>query len=242
METVLSTILKSFMLPNENCLTVSINLNPTDKVYFLTQQSMSFTFPIKTDSELLTKETGCSILIYNQRGGGNQSEAVLNRALTRRRNTFDEARILKQFVCKLGGSGRKYGKTPAGKRMPRRKITPVVNATSTRPNDNKLNNIVKLVEASYRSLSVQIGGKPPFLDDFDSTRPLIYLREDEPAIHVYLFCPNVTKGSGFKKWSLINRWQKDKAEFSVPFTKTFPNCPHTLSGQTLITSYWFAFG
>ena len=76
------------------------------------------------------------------------------------------------------------------------------------------------------------------MDTFDSIRPLLYINEDDLFVYFYLFCPNVTEGSQFIKWSLINIWNQSKMDFILPITSMFNKCPHTLFNQTLILGNW----
>ena len=111
------------------------------------------------------------------------------------------------------------------------------NVSKPRP----LNSLVKLIQGSQKSLAIQVGGEIPFNKDykFDSTRPLLYLNEDHSFVFVYLFCPNVTQGSKeYSKWSLVNIWDKEKAEFGSPIHGVFHKCPHPLFNQTVLIGYF----
>ena len=116
---------------------------------------------------------------------------------------------------------------------------PVNQVTFTNP----INEMVQLAESSSKSLSLQIGGQAPFIDDndqFDSSRPLVYIYGDESLVYIYLFCPNVTKGSSYKKWSLVNIWNMERNAYIHPIRTIFTKCPHSLLGQTLILGTWSA--
>ena len=109
---------------------------------------------------------------------------------------------------------------------------------------NELNSIVRLVQGSHKNLAIQLRGETPFIEgqNFDSTRPLLYINEDSSHVFVYKYCPNVTQGSEFRKWSLVNIWSKQKSKFILPVNKIFGTCPHTLFNQTLIFGSFIYIG
>ena len=97
------------------------------------------------------------------------------------------------------------------------------------------------------NMAIKVGGKAPFIhNNFDSTRPLLYLNEDESFVYLYMFCPNVTQGSGYKKWSLINIWNKVNLTFAINITTQMESfgdhCPHSVFNQTLIVANWYELG
>ena len=141
-------------------------------------------------------------------------------ALEKPENSFDETVILK-LVCYED------------------KETENTNTTAI----NALNSLVEIVKGSYKSLSIVIDGEAPFMqsETFDSSRPFLHLTGDQKHDYLYQFCPNVTQGSDFKKWSLVNIWSKDKSRYSLSFISPF-TCPHPLFNQTLIIAHFNGYG
>ena len=141
-------------------------------------------------------------------------------------NMFDETHVIQQHVC---FSDEEENDSVTSK-----------NHTSSHKSQS-INNLVKLVEGADKSLAIQVKGQAPFSGDdnsFDSARPLLYINEDIRHVYVYKYCPNVTEGSSYKKWSLVNIWIKSRFSFAYPVQAIFTNCPHTLFNQTLIAGNW----
>ena len=155
-----------------------------------------------------------------------------NAALQENRNMYDRVIILEHYFCSSMTKNMDY--------MVNEEIA--INSTysegesamKSSTKSNEINSIVKLVQGSTKSLAIQVGGKPPFLIDFDSTRTFIYMDEDEKHVYLYKFCPNVTEGNSYKKWSMVNIWNKAKLKFILSIENIWPGCPHTIFNQTLI--------
>ena len=138
--------------------------------------------------------------------------------LRRSENRFDETEIVPHMLCSSSNSSSSSNLRESNKN----KVNP-------------LNSLVKQVQGSAKSLAIHVSGRASFLQEnkFDSLRPLLYLNEDQSYVFVYMFCPNVTQGSNYKKWSLVNIWNKAKFKYILPWNTIFNSCPHTLFNQTI---------
>ena len=149
-----------------------------------------------------------------------------NLALKDDNNKFDEVEILDHYLC--GNPPNSAATNGTEEQFPKNEPR----------NGSGINSIVKLVQGSTKNLAIQIGGESPFMmrndAQFDSTRPLLYFDDNEFNIYLYLYCPNVTEGNRYKKWSLVNIWVKAKKAYSLPINIIWQGCPHTMFNQTLI--------
>ena len=155
-------------------------------------------------------------------------------ALRKESNCFDKSGILKQYLCQSEDTKSKLNENQNQDRVSKQTIAAHSRVTRV------LSSAVRLVQGTNKSLAIQVRGEAPFLysDEFDSAKSFLYINEDNSHAYLYLYCPNVTEGSIFKKWSLVNMWSKAKLKYSLPLESTIYNCPHSLFNQTLIAGYW----
>ena len=118
-------------------------------------------------------------------------------------------------------------------------MTHMTNSKCKASSHNVLSSNVKLIQGAAKNLAIQIRGEAPFAsNEFDSSRPMLYINEDNSFVYIYLYCPNVTEGSLYKKWSLANIWNKEKFNYTLPLAGSIYQCPHSLHNQTLFIGYW----
>ena len=260
LQKALSVILHSFQKNNEKCLLLNMMQN---SYHMEDYQTIVYSNINESQKEKLgnaiADENPCTVLII---GGKNNESFTPNTLhckilfevntvelyiislityiidhieLRKRRNTYDVTHILEEYLC------------PAHLypiELSHEEIKGINNTfRDYNPENKNLSSIVEIIKGSNNRLAINVGGEPPFLyNGFDSTGPLIHLNDDDAFIYVYMYCPNVTQDSKYRKWSLLNVWSKFKEEFFLPshIHRISNHCPHTLFNQTLIVGYWNA--